>query len=402
MTWMPVQVGDLLSLEYGKSLPRALRATSGKVPVAGSNGTDGFHDCALIESPGIVVGRKGSAGKVTWFDSPCWPIDTTYFVKHDPRVTNLRWLYFLLKSIGLERLNKTTGVPGLNRTDAYAEHCTLPPPSEQRRIVEILDQADALCKLRGEADAKAARILPALFLKMFGDPATNPMGWPKAQVRDLATKYSDGPFGSNLKSSHYVPFGVRVIRLQNIGIGLFDDSDKAYISKDHFSSLARHECLSGDVLIGTLGDPNLRACIQPAKLEVALNKADCVQLRVNPEIATNEYVCWLLNMPSTLGLAKALVLGQTRTRISMGRLGELEVPRPPIDLQRAFSRQAQVVRDACERWLAAGAQIEDIFKSLLQRAFSGQLTAEWRQAHLQELLVEMQEQAHLLNLPAPN
>ena len=51
---------------------------------------------------------------------------------------------------------------------------------------------------------------------------------------------------------------------------------------------------------------------------------------------------------------------------------------------------------------AAGAQIEDIFKSLLQRAFSGQLTAEWRQAHLQELLVEMQEQVHLLNLPAPN
>ena len=52
------------------------------------------------------------------------------------------------------------------------------PPSEQRRIVEILDQADRVRRLRTEADAKADRILPALFIKMFDVPATNPMGWP--------------------------------------------------------------------------------------------------------------------------------------------------------------------------------------------------------------------------------
>ena len=61
----------------------------------------------------------------------------------------------------------------------------LPPLSEQRRIVEILDQADALRKKRAEADAKAARILPALFYRMFGDPATNPKGWPKRRLGEL-------------------------------------------------------------------------------------------------------------------------------------------------------------------------------------------------------------------------
>ena len=60
-----------------------------------------------------------------------------------------------------------------------------PPFSEQRRIIEILDQADRLRRLRAETDARANRILPALFIKMFGDPATNPMGWPIRRIGDV-------------------------------------------------------------------------------------------------------------------------------------------------------------------------------------------------------------------------
>src|SRR5215475_12026903 len=86
-------------------------------------------------------------------------------------------------------------------------------------------------------------------------------------------------FGSNLKTSHYRERGVRVIRLQNIGVGKFLDEDKAYISEEHFAALPRHHCFSGDVLIGTLGDPNLRACLQPKRIKRALNKADCILLR---------------------------------------------------------------------------------------------------------------------------
>ena len=71
----------------------------------------------------------------------------------------------------------TTGVPGLNRNDAYRVDVSVPTPSEQRHIVELLDQADALQRKRTDADVKAERILPTLFLKMFGDPATNPKGF---------------------------------------------------------------------------------------------------------------------------------------------------------------------------------------------------------------------------------
>ncbi len=75
-------------------------------------------------------------------------------------------------------------MPRIIMAKFWKHQVPLPPLSEQRRIVEILDQADALRKKRAEADAKAARILPALFYKMFGDPATNPKGWPTKRLGD--------------------------------------------------------------------------------------------------------------------------------------------------------------------------------------------------------------------------
>ncbi|HEU5080918.1 MAG TPA: restriction endonuclease subunit S [Opitutaceae bacterium] len=273
----------------------------------------------------------------------------------------------------------------------YIEGLRVPVPStsEQDRIVELLDEADTLRGQRTEADAKLALLLPALFRHHFGDPARNPRRFPTKSIRSLAAKYSDGPFGSNLKSDHYASSGVRVIRLQNIGVGQLLDGDKAYIPDVHFASLAKHECLPGDVLIGTMGDPNLRACIQPSWLSCALNKADCVQFRPDLSQCTAEYICWLLNDPSTLAMAGSLVVGQTRARISMGRLGELEVPAPPLAKQQEFSRQVELASPLTEHAAASGAKLESLFQALLHRAFTGELTSEWREAHLREGVQEM-------------
>lgn len=134
---------------------------------------------------------------------------------------------------------------------------------------------------------------------MFGDPASNPRNWKIQSLVSISQRFSDGPFGSNLKTEHYTSSGIRVIRLQNIGIGQLIDDDKAYISESHFDSLSKYSCLPGDVVVGTLGEPNLRACILPDSIPIALNKADCVQIRTNPDSAIAEYICWLLNMPQT-------------------------------------------------------------------------------------------------------
>ena len=149
-----------------------------------------------------------------------------------------------------------------------------PPLTEQKRIAGILDAADALRAKRREALAQLDTLIQSTFLDMFGDPVTNPMGWPPTSLSAISEELRDGPFGSNLKSSHYVESGVRVIRLQNVGVGEMLNDNLAYISEVHFASLPRNHCRPGDVIIGTMGDPNLRACVVPPALTRALNKAD--------------------------------------------------------------------------------------------------------------------------------
>lgn len=109
-------------------------------------------------------------------------------------------------------------VPILNKGNFQKIEMPVPSLSEQRRIVEILDQADQLRKLRASADKKAERILPALFNMMFGDPATNPMGWEREQLVDLSL---DGPqYGANASSKTWqdgLPRYVRITDIQEDG-----------------------------------------------------------------------------------------------------------------------------------------------------------------------------------------
>jgi len=304
---------------------------------------------------------------------------STGFCVLRPRASQLdaRYLYQWVKSPRFvsDMVRKATGAsyPAVSDRIVCESKLPLPPLPEQRRIAAILDKANALRTKRRAALAQLDTLTQSIFLDLFGDPATNPKGWPSRQLGQCAIKFSDGPFGSNLKSSHYTEAGVRVVRLQNIGVGEFLDADAAYISEHHFSKLKKHECLPGDVLVGTLGDPNLRACIQPRWLPVALNKADCVQIRPDSRTTTPEFLCALLNQSATERMAQNRMYGQTRVRISMGRLKGLSVPVPPIELQREFARRVTAVEALKTAQRASLAEQDALFASLQHRAFQGGL-----------------------------
>jgi len=318
--------------------------------------------------------------KIAQADLPtaCGFGSTEFHVVRSRENADNRYLFHFLRQdwVRYEGGRRMTGSGGQRRVPkGFLEELQipLPPLPEQRRIAGILDQADALRRLRHLSLSRLSDLGQAIFYEMFGDPAQNPKKFEMRPLRDTASKFSDGPFGSNLKSAHYVEVGVRVIRLQNIGVGEFVDKDQAYISTSHFASIKKHECLPGDIIVGTLGDPNLRACIQPEWLGQALNKADCVQIRVNQAVANNEYLCALLNIPSVERMAHDLVHGQTRARISMGRLRDLQVPIAPKDQQDRFAeviaKLKQEVQSAGDAWK----QSDSLFTSLQHRAFRGEL-----------------------------
>ena len=134
--WELKQIGDIITLEYGKGLSGSNRKT-GNYPVYGSNGIVGTHSDFLIKAPSIIVGRKGSIGEVVWADKDFWPIDTTYYVKPKSSRTSLRWIYYKLQKMRLSKLNTATGIPGLNRELVYVQKISVPGEIEQNEIANI-------------------------------------------------------------------------------------------------------------------------------------------------------------------------------------------------------------------------------------------------------------------------
>ena len=137
--WVRASFGDIYELTYGKGLPKAARNAHGDYAVYGSNGIVGYHDLFLIEGPVLVVGRKGAAGAVSFSAKPCWPIDTTYYVRDSEHI-DIRFSFYLLTSLRLNQFDRSTAIPGLNRDDAYDLVVDLPPLSEQHRIVAKIEE----------------------------------------------------------------------------------------------------------------------------------------------------------------------------------------------------------------------------------------------------------------------
>ena len=137
--WVRTKFSEIYELAYGKSLTKNTRNPGGKYPVFGSNGVVGYHDAFLVEGPTIVVGRKGAAGAVSFSTKPCWPIDTTYYVRDGGHI-DVQFSFYLITSLRLNQLDRSTAIPGLNRDDAYHLVIRLPPLPEQHRIVAKIEQ----------------------------------------------------------------------------------------------------------------------------------------------------------------------------------------------------------------------------------------------------------------------
>jgi len=168
--WAWVRLGEVCEFEYGKGLRVDKRDSSGNIPVYGSNGVVGYHSSYLVNSPCIIVGRKGAAGQVHFSKSPCWPIDTTYYIL-PPQQLNISLLFYLLTSLKLEKLDKSTAIPGLNRNDAYNHIIPLPPLPEQHKIVEEIERrfsiADEIEKVIDNSLKQAERLRQSILKKAF-------------------------------------------------------------------------------------------------------------------------------------------------------------------------------------------------------------------------------------------
>jgi type I restriction enzyme, S subunit len=215
------------------------------------------------------------------------------------------------------------------------------------------------------------------------DPPELPDSWAWASVDQLAAhderSITDGPFGSNLKSSHYTDSGPRVVRLQNIGDAIFLD-ERAHISQKHYESLKHFAIHAGDLVIRALGTPAPRACKIPASLGPAIVKADCIRFKVASEYISPDYVLWALNSPPVQTRTAKMIHGVGRPRLNLSEIKSIALPVP------SSAEQTEIVREVERRLSAADSlartsdrQLElarSLRESLMNEAFTGHFVSQ--------------------------
>jgi type I restriction enzyme S subunit len=210
-----------------------------------------------------------------------------------------------------------------------------------------------------------------------------PSGWSIATIDDLVADKSaitDGPFGSNLKTSHYTDAGPRVIRLQNIGDGVFND-ERAHISEQHYDQLRKHAVQEGDLIIASLGTELPRSCLVPRGLGPAIVKADCIRVRLDRSVADGRYVNYLLNSPHVRHQATDIVHGVGRPRLGLKGIRQLKLPVAPLDEQRrivdAIEEQLSRLDNADMSLREASSLLVRLRKTVLVQVVPSTLPSTW-------------------------
>ncbi|MEI6779385.1 MAG: restriction endonuclease subunit S [Verrucomicrobiota bacterium] len=246
----------------------------------------------------------------------------------------------------------------------------LPPLAEQRWIAEVLDRAEALRAKRRAALAQIDSFTQSLFLDLFGDPATNPKGWPISLVADVQGGLQVTRTRKNLP--HEVPY----LRVANVYRGFLNLSEIKTIPATD-AEVARTRLVKDDLLIverhanpaeigrGALWDGSISGCIH----QNHIIRARFVSANVVPL-----YACKYLNSPS--GRRHLLRAGKTTSglnTISVSEVRGTPVALPPVSLQSEFARRVTAVEKLKTAQRASLAELDSLFATLQHRAFRGEL-----------------------------
>ena len=284
--------------------------------------------------------------------------------------------------------------PAVSDSDIKQIEVPLPPPSEQRRIVEILDRANELRKNRLEADTTLSDILPALFYKMFGDPAANPFGWIFKPLSKVGAEVRYGLGQPPATQSEGIP----LIRATNISAGTIVAEDLIHVDPDAVPASRNAFLRADEVLVVRSGAYTGDIAQVTKKWEGAVAGYDLV---VSPgQQFTGEFIeAYLLTPFIQKGYFHNLKARAGQPHLNAEQVADTPIPIVPTDRQSRFASCVNSIRELRDQSAAARSQILQLFDALLHRAFSANLTAKWREANMKELLDEMEQQARILSVP---
>ena len=251
----------------------------------------------------------------------------------------------------------------------------VPSLSEQRRIAEVLDRAEALRVKRSATLMQLDMLKDAIFLDMFGNPER--AGWPMVTIADVAHANDGairtGPFGSQLLHGEFVDEGVAVLGIDNAVENEFRWGDRRFITEAKYRQLRRYTVNPGDVLVTIMGTCG-RCAIVPDDIPTAINTKHlcCITLDREKCLPAFLHAYFLRHSIARRYLAQT-AKGAIMSGLNMGIIKAMPIPVPPLALQYEFAARVAAVERLKAAQRTSLAELDALFASLQNRAFRGEL-----------------------------
>lgn len=377
MNWSKRQWKDVLSIVNGKN-QKDVESDEGLYPIIGSGGTIGRAIKYLCEAGSTVVGRKGTINNPFFVDERFWNVDTAFGIQPGKSLIP-KFLFYFCKGYNFKKLDKSTTIPSLAKTDLLKIEMPVPSLEEQGKIVnrieELFSELDSAVETLKKTKEQLAVYRQSVLKEAFKKYETSK----KVPVTELVVdeKYAlaIGPFGSNLKVSDYTNNGVRLVFVKDIRNSFSSETTK-YISEAKATELTPHCVYQGDLLITKMGDPPGDCCIYPYA-DRGVITSDCIRIKVDE--TKMDKMCLLLYIHSAYGKKqiKGMTQGVAQKKISLERFKKFEVPQIDNLEQKELVKYIQSRMSICENIEKtvndALIQAAAMRQSILKKAFEGDL-----------------------------
>jgi len=388
MSWPLVKLADIANVVTGATpkkrseyydgdvpfvTPGDLGETSGITSTSRTLTQEGADSVRSIPAGSVMVCCIGATiGKVGIAEKTVVTNQQINSLVVDERKAFPKYVYYYCATLKekLKAASSSTTMPIVNKSNFSQFEIPLPPLEEQKRIAAILDKADAIRQKRKQAIDLADEFLRSVFLDMFGDPVTNPKGWEVKEIDQVCTEIVDCVNRTAPTVDYETPY--KMIRTTNIRNHKIDLSSVRYVEKEVYEKWVRRlKPEVGDVIF-TREAPAGEAGIINFKDSVFLGQRT-MHFRPESEKITSTFLLYELMAPGVQQQIARLSAGSTVTHLSVPECKKFKIRTPSLENQQRFTDIVDKVERSKNSLLASLEQSIELFHSLSQKAFSGQL-----------------------------
>jgi len=342
-----------------------------------NKGLYGYTNIEKVTKPSITVSARGTIGYSEIRHEPFFPIVRLIVLTPDLDIVNLEFLKYIVLS--MDFINSGSSIPQLTVPMIKDYKSPLPPIPEQKRIVAILDQVFAdieQTRAKTEQNLKNARELFESYLQQVFSQRGE--GWVTKPLENFSTIVN----GYAFKSGDFSPKNdVKSIKITNVGVYEFVEESDNYLPKEYIEKYNRYRAYEGDVVVAltrTIISSGLKVAIVPANYDGALINQRVAAVNVNEEVMPKDMLQSFLSTKMAIDYVRSNVNELMQPNLSIKDLKAFPVPVPPVGQRLAVSKRIAEIKEQTEKLVSVYTTklnaLTELKKSILQKAFSGELT----------------------------